>query len=233
MKIPTAHELGQGFKLNSIKKSEPSVDILVCGDLCPINRTEEAILNKQTDSIWNGIEDIIKAASLRIVNLECPLTDKINPIIKSGPIFSAKTVCADFVREGGFNIVSLANNHTMDMGRQGLFDTIEACSRVGMKAVGAGINLEDASRPLFVDGPNIRIAILAIAENEFGTASKKDAGVNPLDVIENYHQIQKAKEQSDFILIILHGGNELYPLPSPGLVKLCRFFVDCGANAIV
>jgi poly-gamma-glutamate synthesis protein (capsule biosynthesis protein) len=79
----------------------------------------------------------------------------------------------------------------------------------------------------------MRVAILAVAEGEFSVAREDSAGVWPLDPIDNYHQIREAKEQADFVLVIFHGGVEFYSLPSPDMVKTCRFFVDAGADSVI
>jgi poly-gamma-glutamate synthesis protein (capsule biosynthesis protein) len=55
----------------------------------------------------------------------------------------------------------------------------------------------------------------------------------PLDTIKNFYQLQGAHTDADFVLMIIHAGNEYYPLPSPRLAETCRFFARNGANAIV
>jgi poly-gamma-glutamate synthesis protein (capsule biosynthesis protein) len=172
-------------------------------------------------------------ADLSIVNLECPLTNHESGLTKSGPVLSADPRCAQGIRAIGFDIVALANNHVMDKGETGLADTLAACRQTGLRTVGAGTNLHEASRTLFAEVKGHRVAILAMAEHEFSIATENYGGAWPLDPIANYHQIRDAREQSDLVLVLLHGGNEFYPLPRPGLVSTCRYFVDVGANAVV
>ena len=231
--VPSARALATGLELHSPDKAVGMAEIAVTGDLCPMGRTEDLFLSRQPMTIWGGIIADLQSCDLRISNLECPLTNCLSPIAKHGPVLSASPACAEQIRAGGFDVLTLANNHIMDMGQPGLVDTLEACNAAGLKTVGAGCNLKEACRPLLVEIKRMRIAILAFAEHEFNIASEDAAGACPLDIIDNYRQIQEAKAQADFVLIALHGGNEYYPLPRPGLVKTCRFFVDSGANVVV
>jgi poly-gamma-glutamate synthesis protein (capsule biosynthesis protein) len=140
---------------------------------------------------------------------------------------------ADAIRSAGFGVVSLANNHIRDMGDGGVQDTLVACADAGLKTVGAGSNLAEATRPLIVGVGATRLAILAFAEHEFSIATGSSAGAWPLDPIDNHRQIREIRGQVDFVLVILHGGNEWYALPSPRMAKTCRFLVESGADAVV
>ncbi|MDD4361942.1 MAG: CapA family protein, partial [Bacteroidales bacterium] len=108
-----------------------------------------------------------------------------------------------------------------------------ACSSVNIKTVGAGSNFDDASRPLFVDSRDTKVAIVNIAEKEFSIAGDHSPGANPLDPIKNYYQILDAKNKAAVVIVIIHGGNEYYSLPSPMQVKTCRFFAELGVTAVV
>jgi poly-gamma-glutamate synthesis protein (capsule biosynthesis protein) len=79
----------------------------------------------------------------------------------------------------------------------------------------------------------IKIAFLNFAENEWSTTFGDKAGANPIDPVLNYNQIVEAKSIADKVIVICHGGHEMYNLPSPRMKKLFRFYVDSGADAIV
>ena len=230
---PSAEELAWGFDITAPDESVPMMEIAVAGDLCPVGRAEELLSSGQTTALWGEIDNDLQIADLSIANLECPLTHCRNSIAKTGPKLASSPVWAEQIQAAGFDVLSLANNHILDMGQEGLADTLKACTAAGLSTVGAGADLEEACRPLFVSIKGIRIAILALAENEFSIASAGTAGACPLDVIQNYRQIQVARANADFVLIVLHGGNEYYSLPRPGMVQTCNFFVDCGAHAVV
>jgi poly-gamma-glutamate synthesis protein (capsule biosynthesis protein) len=207
--------------------------LTIAGDLCPVGKPESLLANKNYSAVWGNLPELLSTSDLSIANLECPLTDSFTPIPKNGPPLRAGAHCAEGIKASGLDVVTLANNHIMDMGERGLFDTITACQKAGFQLVGAGKNLEEAQAPLITTVNHVRIAILAFAEREFSIAGKNHAGACPVDIIDNYQQITRAKELADFVLIIYHGGNEYYPLPNPTLAKTCRFFVDLGANAVI
>src|SRR5690606_34911013 len=78
-----------------------------------------------------------------------------------------------------------------------------------------------------------KIAIINIAENEWASATDTSAGANGMDLIDDVKSIQEAKSQSDFVLVIVHGGHEYYNLPSLRMQKQYRFYIDNGADLVV
>jgi poly-gamma-glutamate synthesis protein (capsule biosynthesis protein) len=173
------------------------------------------------------------ADELHVADLECPLTFRGAPIAKSGPHLRASPASASGIRKGGFDILTLANNHIMDMGEPGLEDTLGACASAGLKTVGAGRNLGEAARPVIADLNGMAVVVIACAEHEFSIAGGASAGAAPVDLIDNTAQIAAAKDRAEFVLVILHGGHEYFPLPSPRMVKLSRHYVEVGACAVI
>jgi poly-gamma-glutamate capsule biosynthesis protein CapA/YwtB (metallophosphatase superfamily) len=57
--------------------------------------------------------------------------------------------------------------------------------------------------------------------------------VNPLNPVNNYYDINAAKKEHDIVLLMVHGGNEFYSLPSPRMKETYRFFIDAGADAVI
>jgi len=215
------------------KTKGDDLSIIIAGDLCPMGRSEEFFKIGNIEKLFSGILPTVRDSDLSIVNLECPLTKQWSPILKYGPHLRADPSCAKSIYEAGFNIVSLANNHILDMGEKGLIDTLAACNDAGLLSVGAGINLDHASELLYLEVKNKRIAILSVTEHEFSIAKTNSPGACPLDLINIFYQIKEAQQRSDFILVIVHCGNEYFELPSPGIVKKCHYLVDLGVNAIV
>ena len=213
--------------------SSDGINIILTGDFCPIGRVEKFCLNNEFEKIYGNALPILRDKDLSITNLECPLTKKFNPIKKTGPNLIAVPECIDALKYGGFDIVTLANNHILDQDEKGLRDTLQICKESGIKTVGAAENLTTAMYPLFVTIKDKKIAILNFAEHEFSIATKNSAGAAPLNLIKNYHHILEAKKKSDIVIIIIHGGNEHYPLPSPRMVETYRFFADLDVTAIV
>jgi len=218
---------------NKLMDTADKINIIITGDFCPHKRVEQAFLKKEFENVFNGIDKIAEDCDLSITNLECPLTLSNIPIVKTGPNLKAHPDCINGIKFGGFNVVTLANNHIMDYGEQGLIDTINACNKTNIHFVGAGANIQEAEEPLYLKVRNKKIAIVNFCENEWSIAEKKKAGANPLNPIRNYYQIKEAKKKADIILLVIHGGHEYFPLPSPRMVKTYRFFADLGVTAII
>lgn len=211
----------------SIKES-----ILITGDFCPVNRVGELLRNRDIDNVFQDFLPYIKGSVLAITNLECPLTNSHQSISKTGPALKASSGTAEFISEAGFNLVTLANNHIMDFGADGLNSTISACTSNLLSYVGVGQDLSRAQTAFRTEIGDKTISILNIAENEFSTTHGNYPGANPMNPVSNYYDIRKARSESDLVLVIVHGGHESYNLPSPRIKETLRFFADAGASAI-
>jgi len=207
------------------------VEILFCGDLAPIGTNEKLLLDGI--DLFSDVRSEIQKSDIVFVNLEAPLTNSNNKILKNGPCLKANPKVITNIKKAGFNLVGLANNHIMDYGKQGLTDTIQSCKQEDIDTIGAGNNLEEAQKIFYKTVDNVQIAIIAIAEHEFSIASKYSAGSAPLDIIDNYNQIKEAKSNADVVIVTLHGGNEYFQYPRPLLRKACKHFIDLGVDAVI
>jgi poly-gamma-glutamate synthesis protein (capsule biosynthesis protein) len=205
--------------------------ILIGGDFCPNN--SKYSLEKNHNLVWNDASYLFDKCDLSIVNLECPLHNDSNVIEKTGPTLSAGKNTIEYLAKVNVDVLTLANNHIMDHGIKSLKKTQDLCFKYRIDTVGAGLTLEEAKETLYKKINNTVIAIVNFTENEWSVASREKGGANYIDLIENAEQIKTAKEKSDFVLVIIHGGHEGSYYPSPRMVKQYRFFADCGASAIV
>jgi poly-gamma-glutamate synthesis protein (capsule biosynthesis protein) len=129
--------------------------------------------------------------------------------------------------------VGLANNHLMDAGATGLADTTDACAAAGLMVFGAGTSLARAREPLFARVGTARVALLAFAEHEFGIAGNDRPGVAPLGDAGCLEAVAAARADADVVVVLVHGGTEHYPLPSPGLRDTCLQLARAGADLVV
>ena len=208
--------------------------VLVVGDFFPNLELQNTLLYNAPSKILNKFYNIIQNSDLAIVNLEAPLTSCDIAINKTGLALKADKFFADFLKDSGFGLATLANNHIMDYGKQGLEDTIESLTNAGIGHVGAGSSLVIAKQPyIYSSSEGERLAVLNFAENEWSTTKGDYPGAVGFDTVSNFQSIQEAKKNFDFVLVITHGGHENYHLPSKSFRDLLRFFVDAGADAIV
>lgn len=208
--------------------------VLVVGDFYPNFELKTTLLNNEPNIIFDKFYSIIQKSDLAIVNLESPLTSGDKAIKKTGPALKADKFFADFLKNTGFGLATLANNHIMDYGPKGLQDTTEALAKVGLNYVGAGDFISVAKQPyIYTSKEGKKLAVLNIAENEWSTTKGNNPGAAGFDTVSNFYSIQEAKTNADFLLLITHGGHENYHLPSKSFRDLLRFYVDAGADAIV
>ena len=210
-----------------------NIRILFAGDFCPINKVEQLALKGKADAVFGNVLTQLHDKDLSVINLECPLTKRNSPIRKNGPNLKADPRTIECIKAGGFDIVDLANNHIADYGSSAVKETIHLLQTNNLMCVGAGSSLSNAQRELHVNCKRKAIAFLAFAENDFNWADEEEAGAWPLDPVINISQIKKARTDADIVIVLVHGGNEYDPVPSPRLVKTYRAFVDAGASTVI
>lgn len=201
--------------------------ILIAGDF---------VINKKYNStnIDSDVVTLFSESDFNIVNLEAPVTSSNEKIIKTGPhLKSNEESTLDILKGLKIDLVTLANNHVLDYDQKGVIDTLKFCKKNEIKTVGGGKNKDEASKVFYLDSPEGRIAIINISENEWASATEETAGANGMDLISDLAKIKEAKEHSDWLFVIVHGGHEYYNLPSPRMQEQYRFYVDNGADLVV
>lgn len=215
------------------KSSHPEAVLLVGGDLYPAGRSRDFFQRGDAASILPDLREEFARADLTVVNLECPLIRESTPIRKIGPVFGAPEACVKGIKAAGIDLLNLANNHILDHGPGGLKNTFRVLGEAGLDYVGAGENLTRASRIFIREISGWRIAVAGIAEHEFSIASLSSPGACPLDLIDLSRNLADHRPEWDYLVVLLHGGDEGFPYPRPSLMKICRFLVEQGAGAVV
>lgn len=180
------------------------------------------------------VRDVLKSADLAFCNLECPLSArgiKVNKRI----CFKADPVNAACLTDAGFDIVSLANNHSMDCSRPGLVETMECLDEARIAYVGAGATPSDAARPVIINMKGLKIAFLArnawLPERIWSRPDAPNSSYLDPDAIES--EVRDAASQADVVVVSLHWGNEYYSVPTDEQVELARRTIEAGADLIL
>lgn len=208
--------------------------ILVAGDYVPFRGFSDCLVEGQTEYDYNIIREFTDRVDYSILNLEAPIVrGDEKPICKFGPNLKAPLNSLNGVVGMGFNAVTLASNHFRDYGDDGIINTISLLDNAGLDHVGGGRSFQEARKVLIKSINEKNIAFVNCCEHEFSVASSEHGGSMPLDIVEISRLIKEARKKNDYVVVIIHGGNEWYQLPSPRMKRLYRFFVEMGADAVI
>ena len=180
----------------------------------------------------DSVRDITKS-HLVIGNLESSMLSQ-NKCRKLVHIHSTSYL-KEFIAKQGIKIVSLANNHVMDYGSEGLCQLIDLLNKNKVYHCGAGGNLSEAMEPIEVQIENRKWAFMSYAWPliEAIPARKNRAGIAPLNKKSIIKIIHKLKSKNDEICIMLHWGYEYEKYPLPAHRKLAHTLIDAGATIII
>lgn len=205
--------------------------LIICGDICPTNDYRRLFDSPQ--KIFGNALDLIKSSDYAICNFECPASDSETKILKTGPSLKAEKRDVKMLAEIGFKAFSIANNHILDYGFQGVIDTLNTAKECNVEVFGGGINENEAQKPLIVDFNCKKIGFISFAEHEFNIATTNTPGASLFDPYISLKQISDLQKQCDYVVVLYHGGIEHYIYPSQLLQKKCRTMVDFGADLVL
>lgn len=179
--------------------------------------------------------DYIASHDIACCNFEGPIVDECkDPICKIGPSIKNDKGVAPLLKNSGFNLVTLANNHIMDYGAEGLKSTIEALNELGIKHIGAGLNKEEIINEFSFEDESISIGLLSVAENGFGCAMPDDnLGYLWFDSTNFLSKIRECKAKYDYLAVISHVGSEGFEFPLPELREKYQKWIDMGVDLVV
>lgn len=211
--------------------SNNNIDLFIAGDFCLQDRARKLLAEGSRDKLLNM--SAFREMDYRIINLEGAFIDNGRKTVKSGPSLQNPESSVSDLEYYGFNLLCLANNHLMDFGEEGLIKTLQIASAHKLPVVGAGLSRQEAAKAFIISKPGFKLAILNVAENEFGGATATGAGFNGYDAVQAFYDLAALKKQVDKVLVIFHGGHEHYPYPSPEIQKRYRFLIDAGADVVI
>ena len=180
------------------------------------------------------LKPLIEEADLAVVNLETTLAAK--GAYTGYPLFRSPAAMADAMREAGFDVALLANNHCMDYGARGARETIEALDRVGLKHTGVFLSARERNaRPhLYLQINGISIALLNYTYGTNGMPVVHPVVVNRLDTVQMKEDIRRAKEwMPDCLAVALHWGVEYERKPNRDQRRMVEFLQREGVQLII
>jgi len=225
----------------SEKKTLPSrkerVSLIAVGDVS-FSRAGERIIKKEKDINYPflKIKDYLKSGDIVFANLETPITS--GPEIPNfAMIFRSNPGTEKALKQAGFSLLSLANNHTLNFAEKGLKDTLAYLESVGIQYVGAGENRQKAYQPVYIEKKGIKFAFLAYSDGglvpDTYEAGENHAGIAFINQEEMMKAVRKARAKADFVIVSLHAGTEYTDTPNDLQVNFAHAAVDAGADLII
>ena len=182
----------------------------------------------------------MQAADIMMLNNEFTYSDRGEPLEEKQFTFRAKPAYVSYLHDLGVDIVSLANNHTYDYGEAAFLDTLQTLKDAEMPFVGAGANLEEASAPVYFIVNDMKIAFVSATQIErldnpdTKGATESTPGVFRCWNVEKLLQtVEKAKTESDFVIVYIHWGTENTEEIDWAQDKQAREIVEAGADLII
>jgi poly-gamma-glutamate capsule biosynthesis protein CapA/YwtB (metallophosphatase superfamily) len=240
LKFVPAHEIPSSEDLFSAELLEshlaalgvPTLSLIAVGDIMLGGRTRRRIREHGRDYPFSAVLPILQRAPIVLGNLEGPLAQKAQ---KQNRNFSyrVKPKAATSVLRAGINVVTLANNHLVDCGREGVLETLEALTAAGVTPLGAAANQNAAHEPVIREAGGVRIGLLGYYWNRrcAATANLPGSAMGVFEELET--DIRQLRTRVDRVVVTFHWGRPYNPEPSPRARAKARFAIDCGAHAIV
>lgn len=194
---------------------------------------------------FKEVKAVADTADLFLVNLECPFTESADKLAKNFN-FRARPELVNTLLAGGVDVVSLANNHMMDYGPQGLVDTLMTLEQAKIPHFGAGRTLAEARRPALVTLGGVRFAFLGYfflgdrniePSQVYATETTPGVAGHYSDVAAMEKMLREdilaAKAQADVVLPFFHWGVESTYNPLPYQLQLARAAIEAGAAGVL
>ncbi|ABX04882.1 CapA family protein [Herpetosiphon sp.] len=220
---------------------EPKIELAVVGDIMLARSIGERILSDSPEQPFAGVRDELVNADLTIGNLETAIADAGEPAPKAYR-FLAPPESVDSLSDAGFDLVSLANNHSLDWGESALSETIGLLNEAEIANVGAGMNAEQAYRPVIIEKHGLRLAFLAYVNvpverggfvTESWTATAEQAGLAWAEPAVIAADVAAIRPSVDHVIILLHSGYEGIDQPNEIQRSNAYAALDAGATLVL
>ena len=220
-----------------------AVDLVFAGDIC---LTEDGYVIDHYDEVGGDINlclseeimDRLNEADISMINHEYPVSTRGTALEGKYYTFRADPEREVILQQMGIDIVSLANNHIYDFGADAFYDTLEVLEGIEMPYVGAGADMEEASRPVYFVADGMKIGFVSANRSEKFIFTP-EAGDNSPGVVRMYDTtmmndiIGEASGQCDYLIAYVHWGTEDSKYYESYQTAIAQEFFDSGADALI
>jgi poly-gamma-glutamate synthesis protein (capsule biosynthesis protein) len=182
---------------------------------------------------WRQIAPLLKQADITLGNLETAIIAG-RPIVSGEFTFRTDPQAVLGLKSAGFDLVSLANNHTQNFGQKGFLSTFSELNKNQIEYVGAGANETEAQKPVIIEKQGIKFGFLAYTypkSNAWPTATT--AGANEMNVENLKDDIARLKPRVDWLIVLMHAGTEYVYQPNLEQKEFAHAAIEAGANFVI
>ncbi|MDQ3962472.1 MAG: CapA family protein [Actinomycetota bacterium] len=184
------------------------------------------------------VRDAAAEADLRVLNLECCISDRGSPWAdpRKPFFFRAPPNAVEFLSHLGVDAVTLANNHALDFGYDALTDTLAYLDDVGIAHVGAGHDLEAARAPATLEHDGFRLGLVGFTDHPAAfAATTTTPGVAYTDLRDrapDWVPNEIGSLDTDAVLVMAHWGPNMRQAPLGYVRSAAAELVDAGATLV-
>ena len=223
-----------GYMTRCTDCRNPSLSVLAVGDLMMSGGALSVIRTRGADYPFDSTRSVIQMADLAMANLEAPISTQGRPF-KKRFTFRVPPSFVSGIYNAGFDVMTLANNHIMDYGDIGLYDTIEWLDLSGLAHCGAGTDIEEAHQGTICSVKGWKVAFLAYSltyPSEFW-ATQFHAGTAYPNLNRLRSRIQSLKDSTHLVIVSFHWGGELMTRPKAYQRYYAHQAIDFGADLVI
>ncbi len=208
---------------------DDEIRILFTGDIL-LSRNVREEYQRKNESPWTNLKPLFQQADLVAGNLEGAVSDTIhyasnsnsNPENATPLTFDIKRNDISMLREAGFNLITIANNHSCDLGAQSIKRTSDELVANGIRPVGF-----DQS-PQFFTIKDVVISVVAI-----NVIPGKNIKTTPIPSVELMQKLRLARTLSNMVIVSIHWGSELLEWPDKKQRATAGWLIENGADVII
>jgi hypothetical protein len=184
---------------------------------------------------WAFVGSTLRGADITVGNLETAVSTRGVAAVKKFTFRGPPAALVPMRDVAGFDVLTLANNHTVDFGRDALLDTLKAVHAAGIQTIGAGATDAQARRPAIVEAGGLRVAFLGYSDvNPYGfNATSSSPGTAKADVDAITTDVHAALRRADIAVCFFHWGTELHPLPDSRQQQFAAACLNAGAKVVL
>ncbi len=225
----------------SAKRASPETDtevsLIAVGDIMLSRYVARKIAAVQdAHYVFHKVRDYLSRGDVVFGNLECPIA--AGRKIGSGEmVFRAEPGMEAVLKQTGFTVLSLANNHLPDFGERGVTETLDYLESAGIRTTGAGRNDLEAYSASLLEVKGIRFAFLAYNDHDVVPsryeAGPERSGTAFMDIFRMTAAVREARHVADFVVVSMHSGHEYTKQANSSQSAFAHAAIDAGAELVI